>query len=293
MTFIASIRHALKFYTRGPAILSDGLTLIPAIVITGGSEGLGKGFALRLADEAPLVLVARDGEELQAAAREVKQRTPSARVEVLALDVADVTAPETLRAFLDARGLYVDVLINNAGTGPGGRFDLLGREQARNVIDVNVRGLVELTRAFLPDMRNRRAGGIINVASLAGFMPGPWQALYFASKAFVLSYSQALARENADCGVVIMAAAPGPIETKIHHRMRTRHTWYRFLFPSLEPEDCASIVWKAFTRGQTIFVPGALNSISAFAARLLPFEILVPIAGWLVRPRLRSGRPQD
>lgn len=238
-------------------------------------------------------MIARTEDDLRLAAADIADKSAAASVRWLALDVSRHDAPQRVREFLDESGYYLDVLINNAGTAAGGRFDLQEREAVMAIIDLNVRGLVALTHEFLPDLRSRRTGGIINLASVAAFTPGPWQALYFASKSFVLSFSLALAQENRDVYVPVMTAAPGPVETNIHGKMRTRFTWYRALFPSASPEKSAAAIWAAFERGQAVFVPGAINGVAMMAAKILPYELMVPITSWLVRPRHRNGRPSD
>jgi hypothetical protein len=236
-------------------------------------------------------MIARSADHLRQAASDIAKKSAPASVKWLALDVSRDDAPRRVREFLDQSGYYLDVLVNNAGTAAGGRFDLQDREAVMAIIDLNVRGLVALTHEFLPDLRTRRTGGIINVASVAAFTPGPWQALYFASKSFVLSFGLALAHENRDVYVPVTTAAPGPVETKIHQKMRTRFTWYRALFPTASPEESAAAIWAAFERGQSVFVPGAINGLAMMAAKILPYELMVPITSWLVRPRHRSGRP--
>jgi short-subunit dehydrogenase len=277
----------------GGPITVLGKILAPAIVITGASEGLGKALAKHLVGVETIVLVARHDSDLKSAALDITRSAAGAKVEWLALDVARDDAPDEIRRFLDRNDLYLDVLINNAATASGGRFDLQDAASVRQLLDLNVRGLVCLTHAFLPDLRARQTGGIINLASVAAFMPGPWQALYFASKSFVLSFSLALAEENRDVYVPVMVAAPGPVETNIHRKMRTGFTWYRRLFPSSSPETSAAAIWRAFERGQDIFVPGVVNNLAAMAGKIIPHQLVTPITTWLVRPRLRSGRPTN
>lgn len=293
MRTLLKIEKALWGLKRGASIEFEGRLYRPAIVVTGASEGLGRAFARLLAMENTVIMVARHADQLEAAAEEIKAEAPGADVKTCALDVTREDAPALLRRFLEGHGLYADILINNAGTGLGGRFDAQDREEVLQIIDLNVRSLVALTHELLPGMRRRGTGGILNLASLAGFMPGPWQALYFASKSFVLSYSQAIASENAGAGVHIMAAAPGPIETAIHDSMKARWTWYRFLFPSYTADSCAAAIWEGFRSGQRVFVPGVINNLSALAAKLLPHDLLVPLIAWLVRPRFRNGRVID
>jgi short-subunit dehydrogenase len=293
MSIATRLRRTLFPLKLGEVVLVEGRQLAPAIVITGGSEGLGKAFGLHLAERSTVVLIARHEADLAAAAADIRPSNGQSDVRWLAIDVSAEDAPARIREFLNSNDLYLDVLINNAGTASGGRFDLLDRPSVMKVIDVNIRGLVALTHAFLPDMRARQTGGIINLASVAAFTPGPWQSLYFASKSFVLSFSLAVAQENRDVHIPVMAAAPGPVETNIHQKMRTGFTWYRRLFPSWSAETCAAAIWQAFERGQDVFVPGAINSLAMIAGKILPHELMVPITSWLVRPRFRSGRAAD
>jgi len=260
--------------------------LKPAVIITGASEGIGRAFAILLAARGERVIaVARHAERLADIGAEA-----GASVEVLPLDVSEPYAPGEVADFLAARGLYADVVINNAGIGSGGRFDEQRHDDVEQLLNVNIAALVRFSHEFLPGMRERGRGGFINIASLAGFMPGPWQALYFASKAFVLSFSQAIAEECEGSGVRVMVAAPGPVETRIHAAMKTRWSFYRRLFPSYEPDRVAQIIWDGFTQGHRLLVPGVVSNLSAFFASLIPNEILVPIVGFLVRPRFRDGR---
>jgi short-subunit dehydrogenase len=209
------------------------------------------------------------------------------------MDLSLREAPQKIADILAQEALYADVLINNAGVGFGGRFDVLDKTAMYDLLDLNMIALVALTRHFLPGMRERGTGGVLNIASLAAFMPGPWQALYFATKAFVVSFSEAIAEECRGSGVHVMVAAPGPVETRIHRAMRTRWTWYRQLFPSYEPADCAEHIWQGFLAGHRVFVPGLFNNLAALGSRILPNVLLAPLVAWLVRPRLRNGRATD
>ena len=263
----------------------------PAIVITGASEGIGASFARLLAlDERALVFIARDADALTALADECAAKG-SANCHVLPLDLAEPSAALLVEMALGERGLYADVVINNAGIGLGGRFDTHNAQDVEQILAVNMAALVRLSHRFLPGMIERRRGGLLNVASLAGTMPGPFQALYFASKAFVLSLSEAIASELQDSGVTVMAAAPGPVETGIHHAMKTRWSWYRRLFPSYGADEMAYLLWQSFLSGERVAIPELVNNVAALSARFLPNDILLPIVRFLIRPRRRSGEP--
>lgn len=258
----------------------------PAVIVTGASAGIGRAFVTHLrAADLTVVAIARDAEALN----DLKS-TDDGPLHVLPLDLAEPDAADRIDGFLTDRRLYADVLINNAGIAPGGRFDQQELAVIEDLMTVNMTVLVRLTHRFLPGMRHRGRGGILNVASLAGFMPGPWQALYFASKSFVLSFSQSLAHEGAGTGVKVMVGAPGPVETRIHTAMKTRYAFYRRLFPSYEPDAVVRILWEGFEAGHTVLVPGLVSNVAALAAALVPKEILVPIVGFLVRPRFRNWK---
>lgn len=258
----------------------------PCVLVTGASEGIGKALAEHLGRLGhTLILTARNETALDTLAKTI----PS-EVHVLVVDLLEPVAPDHIAVFAEARGLYIDVIINNAGVGFGGRFDQQCADDVETTLAVNIGALVKLTHRFLPSMRARCRGGLINIASVAGFMPGPHQALYFASKAFVLSFSQAIAAECSGSNVHIMAAAPGPVETRIHNAMRTRWSYYKRLFPSYQPEKVAKIIWNGFNAGHRVLVPGRINNLAALASVALPKELLVPLVGFLVRPRFRNGK---
>jgi short-subunit dehydrogenase len=258
----------------------------PAVLITGASEGIGRAFAIHLgAAGRTVVLLARNHEALLETANDAGNDA-----HVLAVDLEHPGAAGAVEDFFAKHGLHAETLINNAGIGFGGRFDDQNADDIEKILAVNVAALVRLSHKFLPSMLERRQGGILNVASLAGYMPGPHQALYFASKAFVLSFSQAIGDECVGKGVHVMAAAPGPIETKIHSAMKARWSFYKRLFPSYTPEHVVPLMWNAFARGHRVYVPGLVSNLAVAAARFVPNDVLVPLVGILVRPRFRNGR---
>jgi short-subunit dehydrogenase len=172
----------------------DGLR--PATVVTGASEGLGFALARRIAREGRvIVLLARTEDTLTEAASELRTAYPQATVIAEPLDVGERDAPARLDALLERHGLYLDVLVNNAGMGLGGNFTELEPAKLEELVETNVTAVTRLTRHYLPAMRARCRGGIMNLASLAAFAPGPWQAPYFASKAYVLSLTAAIGGE--------------------------------------------------------------------------------------------------
>lgn len=183
-------------------------------LVTGASKGLGRALALELARRgARLVLVARSESQLRELATEIRQRHGGGDVEVIAGDLIAHDGPQRILRELSGRGLTVDLLVNNAGAGDAGAFLRRPLERQLRTIELNVSGLLALTHTIGRELVARGSGGIINIASVAGFQPMPFQATYAASKAFVLSFSESLAEELRGSGVHVMASHPGPIDT--------------------------------------------------------------------------------
>ena len=265
--------------------------LTPATVVTGASEGLGFALARRIAREGrTIVLLARSLDVLEAAAGELANEFPKSRVIAEVLDISDADAPVELDALLARHGVYIDVLVNNAAIGLGGEFSEVDQARLDELVATNVAALTRLTRHYLPPMLLRARGGIMNLASLASFVPGPWQAPYFASKAYVLSLTAAIGRECSGRGVRVCAIAPGPFETRMHRKMRTSNTYYRLLLPSTSADRMARLAWRSYRLGRRVVVPGIINGAFAWSARAMPYEILLPLVSWLMRPRARPIR---
>lgn len=266
--------------------LRDVASLTPATVVTGASEGLGFALARLIAREGrTIVLLARSVDMLTEAADSLGQRYPAAKVVAESLDVRDKDAPERLDALLAGHGLYLDVLVNNAGIGLGGNFTDLDHDALDELVETNVAAVTRLTRHYLPAMRARARGGIMNLSSLAAFAPGPWQAPYFASKAYVLSLTAAIGGECAGEGVRVCVIACGPIETRIHRKMNASNTIYRAVLPSSSADRMARLAWRSYRLGRRVVVPGIVNSFIAWSARAMPFELLLPLVSWLMKPR--------
>src|SRR5437660_4891094 len=182
-------------------------------LVTGASSGIGEAFARALAGRGDdLVLVARSADRLEALAAELRARH-GVRAEVIAADLADPAAPDAIAAELAARGLAVDTLINNAGFGTHGEFAAQDAKRERDEVIVNAYAPLALTHALLPGMLARKHGEIVNVASTAAFQPVPYMATYGATKAFLLSFSEALAEEVRAHGVRVVALCPGQTDT--------------------------------------------------------------------------------
>ncbi|TPG13723.1 SDR family NAD(P)-dependent oxidoreductase [Sphingomonas oligophenolica] len=254
-----------------------------ATVITGASAGLGEGFARALAAEGKdLILTARRGDRLDTLAAEL--RGTGVKVDLFAADLADPAAPTKLIADIAAAGLGIDTLINNAGFGLRGPVADLDTDQQLGMIDVNCRALVALSRAVLPGMIAAGQGGILNVASTAAFQPGPWMSVYYATKAFVLSFSEGLHEEVKDRGIRVAALCPGPTRTEFAEvaGMGDSALFQRFA------SDADAVVrdgLKALAANQAVKISGAMNLVSAEAIRFTPRGLARRIAGSLQKGR--------
>ena len=153
-----------------------------------------------------------------------------------------------------------------------------------HLIDLNVTALTRLMHHALPRMLARARGGILNVASLGGLVPGPYQAAYYASKAYVISLTEAVASEAAGRGVRFTALAPGPVDTGFHAAMGAEFSFYRQLILPLSPEGTANAAYRGYVLGCHLVVPGLINKVLALALRILPHTLLLPFVRWLLRP---------
>ncbi|WPB82545.1 SDR family oxidoreductase [Archangium violaceum] len=246
------------------------------VVVTGSSMGIGEAFARELdARGAKLVLVARSQDKLQALA----SRLQSAQV-----IVEDLTKPGAAgRVFEEVtrRGLDVDVLINNAGFGEHGPFMDVSLETQRGQIALNIGALVELTHVFLP-MLERRHGGVIQVASMAGYQPTPYFAVYGATKAFVLSFSEALWAEYKDRGVRVVAVSPGATDTRFFVRAGEAASSG---FKRASPEDVARLGLEAFQKNRPSVIHGFTNQLAALVSRLFSRAFVAKTMARMAAPK--------
>jgi short-subunit dehydrogenase/uncharacterized protein YndB with AHSA1/START domain len=259
-------------------------------VVTGASSGLGRGLAAKLADRGmSLVLTGRNEARLDEAAQEVRRAAPSVNVETVA---ADLSTGPGVAALLERVGdRPIEVLVNNAGFGSYGEFAAADAAREADEVAVDVVAVMRLARAFLPGMVARRSGGILNVASTIAFQPAPYQAVYGASKAFVLSFSQALWAEARPAGVAVTALCPGPTRTGFVDGLRAEvgHTViYRRL---AEPEPVIAAGLRALDRGRAVVIPGVRNRLLAEGGRLMPREWLTRMTGRWLRPATVVSRP--
>lgn len=270
---------------RGGGALPEDEGKIPVCVITGGSEGIGRHLADEFAARGyALLLIARSEAALETAASELR-RAYRVKVYTAAIDLTLPGPEKTVAAALDADALYAEILVNNAAIGLGGALAQADPARLTALCRLNIEALTSLTRTFLPAMLRRGRGGILNLGSIGGIFPGAYQAAYYASKAYVLSFTEALAFENAGRGVLISAAAPSAIDTRFHERMGAKRALYLKLQSVMTPARAARIIVSGFMGRRTLIVPGLVPSFNAFAVRYIPHAILVPFIGWLLRQR--------
>jgi hypothetical protein len=249
-------------------------------LITGASAGLGLELArLFAADKSDLVLVARRAEELEKIASELRAQH-AVDVRVLTKDLAHPDAAQDLAHAIARDRLEIDVLVNNAGFGARGLFKDLDLKRQLDIIQVNIAALTHLTRLFLPGMLSRRRGGVLNVASTAAFQPGPNMAVYYASKSYVLHFTEALREECRGSGVTISAFCPGPTATEFQQVAgMTPTAMYRAAV--MTAGEAARKGYRGFRRGKTIVIPGFQNKLGAFLAQLGPRGTARRVAGKL------------
>lgn len=250
-------------------------------LITGASMGIGAVFAQELARRGMnLILVARSTDKMQQIADELKAKY-SIRAEVAAIDLSQENATEKVRAKVAELGMRVDLLINNAGFGTHGRFEEQNAQRQHDETMLNVVALQDLTAAFLPAMISRRDGGVINVASTAAFQPLPFMAVYGATKAFVLSFSEALWAEARDHNVRILALCPGATETPFFSTVGTEDA---AVGKKDTPENVVLQGLRAFENGKSYVIPRTTDWLSAQIARFAPRSIVALIAKHIMRP---------
>jgi short-subunit dehydrogenase len=251
-------------------------------LITGASSGIGRSLArLFAADGYDVALVARRAEALEELAAEL---TSTYRVSVrsFAVDLARVEGARALHRELEAAGVRVDVLVNNAGFGMQGAFSALPVERQVEMIRLNVTTLTELTGLLLPGMLQRGSGGVLNVGSTAGFQPGPFMAVYYATKAYVVSFSEALAEELAGSELRVSCLAPGPTATGFAAEAGVADAPL-FRGDVMDVDEVARIGYEGWKAGRPLVVAGRRNRLRAFAVRLAPRSFVRKIVSRLNR----------
>lgn len=251
------------------------------VLITGASNGIGYELAKLFAkDGHNLVLVARTAGKLAQVADEL-QRQFNISAKPIALDLATPSAPQTLFDQLQQEGIAVDILINNAGYAKYGEFVKVPLEESLGQIQLNIATLTTLTKLFVAPMLQRRSGKIMNVASTAGFQPGPLMAVYYATKAYVISFSEALANELKGTGVTITCFCPGATDTGFQYRAENSESR---LFKKMYPMNVKTVArdgYRGLQKNKTLVISGIKNRILMQIVRITPRKLVTAISRWV------------
>ncbi len=247
-----------------------------SVLITGASSGIGLELAkLFAAAKHQLILTARNTGALEQLAQECRQ-AHGTEAEIIVADLGEGAGPGNLFDEVNRRGLVVDILVNNAGFGTHGRFWEIATQDELSLLQVNITALVQLTRLFLPGMVARKQGKVLNVASTAAFQPGPLMANYYASKAYVLSFSEALSNELAGTGVTVTALCPGPTTTDFQRRAGISASRVSSI-TGMSAQSVAQAGYNAVMRGKRVCVPGWKNRLLAASAKWLPRSLVLNV----------------
>lgn len=257
----------------------------PLALVTGASAGLGVEFAKLLAkDGYDLVLVARRLDRLEELAKSLQNQF-GVTCFCVSVDLSQSDAAVTVDKCLKERQLQVDVLINNAGFGALGKFVDIDLQEQLRMIQVNVSTLVHLTGLILPGMIMRGKGRVMNVASTAAFQPGPLMAMYYATKAFVLSFSEAVHHEIRKTGVTVTCVCPGPTPTEFQTQAKMEESKMFNSRMMVDPVTVAKVGYEAMQKGKRLIIPGKLTNVLAFATRLTPRSMVLRVS-----ERMQKGK---
>ena len=250
------------------------------VLITGASGGIGYELAKLFAhDKHNLVLVARSADKLSQVANELQKY--GVNVRTVALDLAEAPGPKFLFDQTQREGIAVDILINNAGFGAFGEFAQMRHQEILGQINLNITALTQLTRLFLEPMLSRRNGRIMNVASTAGFQPGPLMAVYYATKAYVISFSEAIANELRGSGVTVTCFCPGATHTGFAARAGNDQSRLFKKFGAMSAESVARDGYHAVMQGRTLAISGMHNWITAQSTRFAPRKMVTAVSRWI------------
>lgn len=258
----------------------------PLALVTGASAGIGTELARLLAADHDLILTARRADALHALAAELKRS--GATCHVFPGDLTDPAAPRQLFDQITAAGLTVDVLVNNAGFGDLGPFAKADLPKTLKMIQVNVTALTELVSLFLPGFVARNRGRILNVGSIAGFQPGPYMAAYYATKAYVNSFSEALHSELSGTGVTVTVLCPGPVATEFAQVAGAQTRQVFSAGQAMPPRPVAEAGVRAMRAGRRLIVPGWRNKLMLFLERFAPRGVVIRAVKWMMSRRIEQ-----
>jgi len=248
------------------------------VLITGASSGFGYEFVkLFVKDNYDLILVARNIERLE----EIKSEFLNTQITIIQKDLTVPSAVKELYNEIKEKAFNIDVLVNNAGFGLLGNFDELDVERQLNMIQLNVAALTELTHYVLQEMKQRRSGKILNVASTAAFQPGPLMAVYYATKAYVLSFSEALVEELKGSGITVTTLCPGPSKTNFAKVANVEKT--KMFSKVMGADVVAQLGYNALMIGKRVIIAGTFNKIGAYSAKFFPRSIAAKFAKAITR----------
>jgi len=249
-------------------------------LITGASGGIGYELSKLFArDGYSLVLVARSEAKLRQVAAELKNAF-GVLISILPMDLSSPAAPQMLFDHLQRETIAVDFLVNNAAYGKYGQFSQLSIEESLGQIQLNIVALTALSRLFLPAMIARKSGRILNVASTAGFQAGPMMAVYYATKAYVISFSEAIASELAGTGVTVTCLCPGPTLTNFQKRADIESSRLFRRFGPMDPATVARHGYRAMMKGRALRISGWKNFVLAETVRISPRKLATAVSGW-------------
>lgn len=246
-------------------------------LITGASSGIGRELALIAAREhRNLLLVARDQKNLESLQNEIQQQDTKLKVALFAVDLSKANSAQEVFNFCKKKKININELINNAGFGDYGNFAESDLRRQLSMIDLNIRSLTELTHLFLQPMLKNGEGKIMNLASVAGFLPGPLMSVYFASKNYVLRFSEAIAEELNDTGVSITCLCPGSTKTNFGNNAKVSDT-HSTANPKTTAREVAEFGWYHMQSGTRVIVHGRVNRIMLLVAKLIPRSLLAKL----------------
>ncbi|RLU00225.1 SDR family NAD(P)-dependent oxidoreductase [Ketobacter sp.] len=254
-------------------------------LVTGASSGIGYEISKLLAEQGhDLVLVARREDRLKQLARYLEKEF-DITAHVIPVDLTDLEDIDRLYITLEQENIPVDILVNNAGLGHWGPFTANDTQKELEMIQVNVMALTYLSKLFATDMVKRGLGKILNIASISGFTPGPYMATYNASKAFVVSFSEALNAELKGTGVSVTVSCPGPAASEFHQQAGTSGSFFLKLMPMMSSGQVARASLAAMNKRKTLVVPGTINWLISVAPRVVPIRVMLFVLKHLMRPR--------